>query len=174
MTHDRWHVTHSRLCRVNILSKLQLSSFNGLGIWCFEDLEEKDHWINQLMNDKAVCRTAPATLGLLNTCIWVQNKPKKADLQRLGVCFLTFNDFGNIVGEKQDLLSYRYHVSGIICQGSGIGISDQGSGIWDQGSGIRDLGSGIRDQGSGNMDQGTGIREQGTGNCELKTENCEL
>ena len=35
----------------------------------FEDFEEKDDWgtqfINQLINDKGVCRTAPATPGLL-------------------------------------------------------------------------------------------------------------
>ena len=30
-----------------------------------QDLEEKDDSINQLINDKAVYRTAPATLGLL-------------------------------------------------------------------------------------------------------------
>ena len=38
-------------------------------LWCFEDLEEKDRSIdqsiNQLINDRGVCRTAPATPGLL-------------------------------------------------------------------------------------------------------------
>ena len=34
---------------------------------CFEDLEEKDHWLNQGISDKVVCRTALATPGLLIT-----------------------------------------------------------------------------------------------------------
>ena len=32
------------------------------------DLEEKHYWISLLINDEAVCKTAPATPGLLN--IW--------------------------------------------------------------------------------------------------------
>ena len=36
-------------------------------LWCFEDLEEKDRLLNQSVNDGGVCRTAPATPGLLNT-----------------------------------------------------------------------------------------------------------
>ena len=32
---------------------------------CFEDLEEKDRSLDQLINDGGVCRTAPATPGLL-------------------------------------------------------------------------------------------------------------
>ena len=34
-------------------------------LWCFEDLEEKDRSVNQLSTDRGVCRTAPATPGLL-------------------------------------------------------------------------------------------------------------
>ena len=34
-------------------------------LWCFEFLDEKDHWLDQLINDGGVCRTAPATQGLL-------------------------------------------------------------------------------------------------------------
>ena len=34
-------------------------------LWFFEDLEEKDELVTELMSDKAVCRTAPATQGLL-------------------------------------------------------------------------------------------------------------
>ena len=34
-------------------------------LWCFEDLEEKDESISELISDRGVCRTAPATLGLL-------------------------------------------------------------------------------------------------------------
>ena len=34
-------------------------------LWCFEDLEEKDRSVNQLISDRGVYRTAPATPGLL-------------------------------------------------------------------------------------------------------------
>ena len=34
-------------------------------LWYYEDLEEKDDSVNELINDEAVCRTAPATPGLL-------------------------------------------------------------------------------------------------------------
>jgi hypothetical protein len=59
VTGDRWQVTGDTWCGVNIMSKFQLSSSNGLE--AVEYLEEKD----DLMNDEAVCRTAPATPGLL-------------------------------------------------------------------------------------------------------------
>ena len=49
---------------MNILSKLQLSSSNGLGVMTFEDLEEKDDSLNQLISGGGVCRKAPATPGL--------------------------------------------------------------------------------------------------------------
>ena len=47
-------------------------------LWYYEDLEEKDDWLNQLMNDEAVNRTAAATPGLLrnldrNTDILISN-----------------------------------------------------------------------------------------------------
>ena len=51
---------------VNIVSNFQLPSSNGLGVMIFEDLEEKDELVTELMSDEAVCRTAPATPGLLN------------------------------------------------------------------------------------------------------------
>ena len=47
----------------------KLSSL-ALTVWkrqCFETWEEKDQLMNQVMNDKGNCRTAPATPGLLNT-----------------------------------------------------------------------------------------------------------
>ena len=37
---------------------------------CFEDWEQKDHSMNELMNYKGVFRTAPATPGLLHTDIY--------------------------------------------------------------------------------------------------------
>ena len=41
----------------------------ALTIWewrCFEDIFTKDHWVSELVNDECVCRTSPATPGLLN------------------------------------------------------------------------------------------------------------
>ena len=52
---------------VNILSKFQLPSYYSLG-QCLEDSERigsPTEWMNQWINDKGVCRTAPATPGLL-------------------------------------------------------------------------------------------------------------
>ena len=63
MTPDTWHVTLGggwTIC--------QNFSSLALLVWArkwFEDLEEKDRWLNQLISDEAVYRTAPATQGLL-------------------------------------------------------------------------------------------------------------
>ena len=41
-------------------------------LWCFEDLGEKDELLNELISYGGVCRTAPATPGLLiiiNCCV---------------------------------------------------------------------------------------------------------
>ena len=65
MTDNKWHVTHDTWCRVNILSKFQLSSSNGLGdmmLWIYGGKGSLTQWI---INDVSVCRTALATLGLL-------------------------------------------------------------------------------------------------------------
>ena len=35
-------------------------------LWCIEDLEEKDDLLDRSISDGGVCRTAPATPGLLN------------------------------------------------------------------------------------------------------------
>ena len=56
MTYDPWF-------GVNLLSKLQLSNFHGLTFIVFSRFGGKGS-LNKLINDKAVCRTAPATQGL--------------------------------------------------------------------------------------------------------------
>ena len=43
-----------------------LASIKAWELWCFEDLEKKDWWMNESINDGGVCRTAPATEDLLN------------------------------------------------------------------------------------------------------------
>ena len=64
LTCDRWHVIHDTWRWVNILSKFQLSSSNSLGFMIFWRSGGKGS-LSKLTNDKAVCRTAPATPGLL-------------------------------------------------------------------------------------------------------------
>ena len=44
-------------------------------LWCIEDLEEKDDLLDQLISDGGVCRTAPATPGLLMTTVFVEQPP---------------------------------------------------------------------------------------------------
>ena len=65
MTCKMWQVACDMLWRVNILSKFQLPSFHGLWFIYFEDLEEKDHWLNESMT-KVFVEQPSATLSLLN------------------------------------------------------------------------------------------------------------
>ena len=69
LIYETWLVTHGGGWTFSQnFSSLALSVCTGM--W-FEDLEEKDDWINEsmneLINDEGVCRTAPATQGLLKT-----------------------------------------------------------------------------------------------------------
>ena len=61
VTHDTWHMTFSQTFSQNF-SSLALTVCD---LWYYEDLEEKDDLLTELMNDKAVYRTAPTTRGLL-------------------------------------------------------------------------------------------------------------
>ena len=69
-TPDTWHLNWPDMWHmgggVNILLKFQLSSFFGLGVMMFQGFEEKVDSINEIINHKGVCRTAPATPCLLN------------------------------------------------------------------------------------------------------------
>ena len=49
-------------------------------LWCFEDVEEKERWLNQSVNDGGVCRTAPATPVLLNISDTLLNQKSPARL----------------------------------------------------------------------------------------------
>ena len=68
---DTWHVTRD-MRHMTCLGGWTFSpNFSSLALtvhdlWYYEDLEEKDDSINELMSDEAVYRTAPATPGLLN------------------------------------------------------------------------------------------------------------
>ena len=59
MTCDKWG-------EVNLLSKLQVPSFKGLGFMMFLRLGGKGS-LNELINDKGVFRIALATPGLLKS-----------------------------------------------------------------------------------------------------------
>ena len=50
---------------VNIVSKFQVRSSNGLVVMMFWRLGGKE-WLSELFYPEGVCRTAPATLGLVN------------------------------------------------------------------------------------------------------------
>ena len=68
MTCDKLHMTHG--VRWTFSQKLSSLALKVCHIWYFEDLEENDDLFTLLtkwINDKAVCRTDPATLGLLLT-----------------------------------------------------------------------------------------------------------
>ena len=63
VTCDMWHVTHGGGWTFS-------QNFSSLAptvwdLWCHEDWEEKDRSVSSLINDKTVCRSAPATPGLL-------------------------------------------------------------------------------------------------------------
>ena len=66
VTRDTWHMTclGGRTFSQNF-SSLALTICD---LWYYEDLEEKDDSINELINEEAVYRTAPATPGLLKIC----------------------------------------------------------------------------------------------------------
>ena len=66
MTCDTWHMTfdtwHVKCDKWQNFSSLDLTDCD---LWYYEDLEEKAHRPNQSIKNKAFCRTAPATPGLL-------------------------------------------------------------------------------------------------------------
>ena len=76
VTCDKWHVWGGWTFSQNF-SSLALTVCD---LWYYEDLEEKDHWltqwINELMNDEAVYRTAPATPGLLIRRVDIEYRTK--------------------------------------------------------------------------------------------------
>ena len=73
VTCDRWHVKLNMRWEVNILSKCQLPISYGLWVVAIGRFEEKDHFLNELMNHKGICRPP----GLLNSqssfALWIQN-----------------------------------------------------------------------------------------------------
>ena len=71
VTRDTWHVTRDTRHMTCLGGWTFSQNFSALALtvcdlWYYEDLEEKADWLTDLINDKAVYRTAPATPGLLN------------------------------------------------------------------------------------------------------------
>ena len=64
-----WHVT--RLGGWTFSQKFSSLAPTVCDLWYYEDLEEKDDWLNEWINYEAVYRTAPATPGLLT----ITNQP---------------------------------------------------------------------------------------------------
>ena len=70
----RWMSSQEIPQAINLKIECSLSSQNFLSLaltvwdlWCFNDVEEKYYWM--VMSNKAACRTARATPGLLNTLL---------------------------------------------------------------------------------------------------------
>ena len=84
MTYDTWHMTHgvSRTFPQNF----SYLYFTGLGVMMYLKIwwKKMNHWMNQLMKHEDVCRTAPATLGLLNC----QTASRCGKYQRVGRTFV--------------------------------------------------------------------------------------
>ena len=69
VTCDMWHVTHDIRhvtldVRWTFYKKVSSLALTIWDLWYSEDFEEKDCLLNEWMNDEAVFRTTPATLGL--------------------------------------------------------------------------------------------------------------
>ena len=65
MTHDTWHVTCDTWFGWTFSQHYSSLSLTVWEKWCFEDLEKKGHWVNQLISDGGVCRTAGTKQGRL-------------------------------------------------------------------------------------------------------------
>ena len=69
VTRDMWHVTY-HMWHVSCCGRWTFSqNFSSLApticdLGYYEDLEERDDWLTDSLNDEAVSRTAPATPGL--------------------------------------------------------------------------------------------------------------
>ena len=76
VTHNKWHMTGDMWRGVNLLSKFQLTSSYGLEITMYWIYFHKSS-LNVLINDEGVCRTAPATPGLLKIYIQILDSSRK-------------------------------------------------------------------------------------------------
>ena len=132
VTCDTWHVTHDTW-GVNILSKFQLPSSYGLWFMIFWRFGGKG-LLTDWLNHEGVCRTAPATPGLLNMIFFYRSEQKTCDsnfavLGMTGLVQLTFflawTDITDITdrtdrSDKTDRIGitdrlYWYHIFALFC-----------------------------------------------------------
>ena len=98
LTGDRWQVTRDTWWGVNILSKFQLPSSNGLGFmmsWRWRGKGWLSDLINESMNDEGVCRAAPATPGLLIRPYDWHSYNNATGSESMKCCFLQFPETAN-------------------------------------------------------------------------------
>ena len=107
VTHDMWQVIHDKWHVPGDIWQMTLGvgstlsqNFSSLSltvweVWCYyEDIEQKDDQLTDLINGGGVCRTAPATPGLLIKLICVYQIIQK---------IITFNFL--IIRRYHDVLS---------------------------------------------------------------------
>ena len=113
MTHDMWPVTRDMWHMIRNRWWTLCKNFRSLAllVWdlgCFEDLEEMDRWL-----DGGVCRTAPATPGLLITV------PKEEEKIANKVWWPSFNNSNKhfqIIAQIAPQKSGQ-HKSDFVCEG---------------------------------------------------------
>ena len=49
VAHDAWHMTHDMWW--TLCNNFRSLALIVLDLWCFEDLVEKDHWLNQQISE---------------------------------------------------------------------------------------------------------------------------
>ena len=108
LTCDTWHLTpdmcHNHMTHRGWWTLCQNSSSIALTVWvwrCFEDSELRDDRISQLINNEDVCRTAPATPGLLKIQTPALTTKKKDDK--------TFVPEKTFMGETKLFLLWDFH-----------------------------------------------------------------
>ena len=134
VTRDRWHVTRDTWHMTHSVGWTFSQNFNSLAlpVWdweCLEDILSKgslNQSINQLINDRGDCRTAPATPGLLNIshktdlaftqgnwCSLFANKTNKHKHKNKQTLLLT--NTPNLVDEVR--LKHQFGRAGLKCVG---------------------------------------------------------
>ena len=90
VTGDMWHLNHDTWCGVNIISKLELSCYNCLGVMMFWRFCRKrmPDWLNEWINYKGVLRSAPATPGLLKNSFYKNNLNNQWNVLKAAFCTL--------------------------------------------------------------------------------------
>ena len=101
LTPDTWHVTHDGEWTFS-----QNGNFLAVPVWdwqCLEDSERKDDRLNQSISNAGVCRTAPATPGLLIIKMFFKKKFDKTT-ENFPIFFFNFQKLTWILSEHNFFL----------------------------------------------------------------------